>query len=148
MHKFMFALQLTDGVGDPGAVVVEAGDALVGDAAVLRADRSAHDARTAELAEVQVGRLRQLDDRLETTSHSFETSNTDTRLQAASNVALTLTFCSRVERMIPASVRQTLMKLYMSMTLVMVNGSRMSNVCTYGQKYTNHVTYIQNLVAR
>ena len=124
--------------------MVEARNALVTNAAVLRSDWSTHDARAAELTEVQVGRLRQFNNRLHAkTVHAVTQDGYEIVLRC-----LTLTFWSRVERMTPGSVRHTLRKLYMSMTDVTVNGSMMSMVLTYGQKYTNHVTYIQNLVAR
>ena len=44
--------------------MVEARNALVTNAAVLRSDWSTHDARAAELTEVQVGRLGQFNNRL------------------------------------------------------------------------------------
>lgn len=58
---------LTDAVADPGAVVVELGDAAVAHGAVLGAQRPPHQAGRAEARRLEpaAGRLRQLDDRLQ-----------------------------------------------------------------------------------
>ena len=55
----------TDAVVDPGAVVVELGDAAVADGAVFGADRPADQARAAELGQVEALRLRERHYRLQ-----------------------------------------------------------------------------------